>query len=79
MGYSPEPHTYKKSNYATKSDLKNAAGVDTSQFAKNADLVNLKSDVDKSKKVPSSLKSLKSKVDKLIVIRLKPVPVDLKK
>ena len=29
------------SNYATKSGLKNAAGVDTSQFAKKDDLANL--------------------------------------
>ena len=33
------------SNYTTKSDLKNATGVDTSDFAKKTDLVNLKSDV----------------------------------
>ena len=30
------------SNYATKSDLKSVTGVDTLQFAKNVDLVNLK-------------------------------------
>ena len=35
------------SNYATKSDLKNATGVDTSKFAKKVDLANLKSDADK--------------------------------
>ena len=35
------------SNYATKEFLKNAAGVDTSDFAKKTDLANLKSDVDK--------------------------------
>ena len=34
-------------NYATKSDLKNATGVDTSELAKKTDLVNLKSDIDK--------------------------------
>ena len=34
-------------NYAAKADLKNATGVDTSKFAKNVDLANLKSDVDK--------------------------------
>ena len=32
---------------ATKADLKNATGVDTSTFAKKVDLANLKSDVDK--------------------------------
>ena len=31
------------SNYATKADLKNATGADTSQFAKKVDLANLKS------------------------------------
>ena len=30
------------SNYATKSDLKNATGVDISQFAEKGDLANLK-------------------------------------
>ena len=30
------------SNYATKKDLKNATGVDTSDFTKNIDLTNLK-------------------------------------
>ena len=35
------------SNYATKTDLKNATGVDTLSFAKEIDLSNLKSDVDK--------------------------------
>ena len=59
-------------NYATKADLKNATGVDTSDFAKKTDLANLKSDVDKLdidklKKVPSNLSNLKSNVDKLDV------------
>ena len=36
------------SNFAKKkADLKNATGVDTSDFAKKTDLANLKSDVDK--------------------------------
>ena len=35
------------SNYATKTDLKNATGVDISKFAKKVDLANLKSHVDK--------------------------------
>ena len=35
------------SNYAAKADLKNAAGADTSNFAKKVDLANLKSGVDK--------------------------------
>ena len=33
------------SNYATKADLKNATGVDTWDFTKKTDLVNLNSDV----------------------------------
>ena len=49
------------SNYATKADLKNAAGVDTLDSAKETDLANLKSDVDKLdidklKYLPSNLK-----------------------
>ena len=35
------------SNYATKADLKNATGVDTSKFAKKVDLASLKFNVDK--------------------------------
>ena len=35
------------SNYATKVDLKNPTGADTSKLAKKVDLLNLKSDVDK--------------------------------
>ena len=35
------------SNYATKSDLKNATGVDILKFVKKVDLASLKSDVDK--------------------------------
>ena len=71
-------------NYATKTDLKNATGDDTSSFAKYVDLANLKSDVDKLdidklEYVPSGLSNLKSKVDKLNVDKLKPVPVDLSK
>ena len=47
------------SNYATKSDLQNATGVDTSNFAIKTDLASLKSDVDKLdidklKNVPSN-------------------------
>ena len=35
------------SNYARKSDLKKATGVDTSSFAKKTDLAGLKSEIDK--------------------------------
>ena len=72
------------SNYARKADFKNATGVDTSNFAKKTDLVNLKSDVDKLdigklKNVPSGLNNLKSKVDKLDLGKLETTPVDLSK
>ena len=52
MNYFPEPSSHRKnkiqgeldlSNYATKSDLKSAGGINTSKFAKKADLVSLKS------------------------------------
>ena len=71
-------------NYATKVDLKNATGVDTSKFAKKVDLANLKSivdklDIDKLKSVTTYLSNLKSKVHKLDVDKLVPVPVDLSK
>ena len=72
------------SNYATKADLKNATGVDTSKFAKKVDLANLKSDVDKLdidelKNIPSGLSNLKSKVDKLDIAKLETTPVGLSK
>ena len=58
--------------------------MDTSDFAKKADLASLKTivdelNVDELKSVPNGLSSLKSKVDKLDADKLKPVPVDLKK
>ena len=59
------------SNYATKADLKNATGVDTSKSAKMVYLSNLKSDIDKLdtdklKNVPSNLSNLKNKEDKVV-------------
>ena len=53
--YFPEPRSFGRrvkveldlSNYATKTDLKNATGVDASKFAKNVDLANLEATVDK--------------------------------
>ena len=72
------------SNYATKADFKNATGVDTSKFAKNVNLANLRSDVDKLyidqlKNVPTNLSHLQNKIDKLDVAVLVPVSVDLSK
>ena len=54
MNYFPKPYTNKNKieveldlpNYETKSDLKNATGVDISQFAKRDNSANLKSNVD---------------------------------
>ena len=37
------------SNYAKKSNLKNASGIDTSKFVRKLDLANLKSNIDKCK------------------------------
>ena len=51
MNYFPDSHTHSKnetavdwdlSNYATKSDLKNATGINTSDFAKKIDLAYIK-------------------------------------
>ena len=67
------------SNYAGKADLKNATDVDTSNFVKTSDLVSLKLDSGELIlliNVPSGLNSLKSKVDKLYVDKVKPVPTD---
>ena len=71
-------------DYATKADFKNAASADTSKFAKEIDLANLKSnidklDIDKLKNVTTNLRKLKSKEEKLYVGKLLPVPVDLSK
>ena len=72
------------SKYATKTDLKNATGIDTSFLAKKVDLASLKFDVDnldidKLKSLPTNVNNLKSKIDKLNVDKLLPVPVALSK
>ena len=72
------------SNYATKTDLKNATGIDTFKLAAKSDLVSLKAEVDKLnidklKRVPTNLSNLKSKVDKLDIGKLETTPVDLSK
>ena len=61
------------SNYTTKTDLKNATGVDTSSFAKKTDLAKLKSDVekldiDKLKNELTNSRNLKGKVDNYMLI-----------
>ena len=85
--YFPKPNVkvdLDLSNYATKTNLKNAADADTSKCPKKVDLASLKSnvdklDIDKLKTVPTNLSNLKSKVYKLDVRKLVPVPVDLSK
>ena len=72
------------SNFATKTDLKNATGIDTSSFAEKVNLANLKSnvdklDIDKLKIIPTNLSNLKSKTDKIDVDKLVPFLVDLSK
>ena len=56
------------SSYATKADLKNATGVDTSKLASKSDLASLKAevdqiDVDKLKTVPVELRKLSNVVN----------------
>ena len=56
------------SNYATKSDLRNARDVDTLYFAKKTDLADLKSDldkldIDKLRNRPSNLSRLQNKLN----------------
>ena len=68
----------------TKADLKNAAGVDTSDFAKKTDLANMKFevdklDIDKLKNTSSNLRNLKSKVDKLVIGKLETTTFDVSK
>ena len=71
-------------DYATKADLKNAAGVDTLDFAKKTDLANMKFevdklDIDKLKNMSSNLSNLKSKVDKLVIGKLETTTFDVSK
>ena len=60
------------SNYTTKVDLKNAAGIDTSKLAPKSNLVNLKAeidkvDIDKLKTVPVDLSKLSNVVNNDVV------------
>ena len=85
MSYFPEPCSHSKnkikvelglSNYATKSDLKGATGIDTLKCAKETDLANLKSDADEldinsRKTVSNILNSLKGKVINQMLISWK--------
>ena len=58
--------------YATKGDLKDATGVNASKFAKNVDLANLKSsvdklDIEKLKTAPVGLSKLSDVIKNYIV------------
>ena len=71
------------SNYTIKVDLKNATGVDTSDFAKKTGLANWKSDedkfdIDKLKILATNFSNFKSKVDELDVDKLVLLPIDLR-
>ena len=62
--------------------MKNATGIDKSDFTKKTALANLKSDIDKLdiqklKHVSSGLRNLKSKVDKLDIGKLETTLADL--
>ena len=77
----------KVANVKVELDLCNfkiGTGVDTSGISKKADLANSKCDlgnldIDKLKNVPCNLSNFKSKVDKLDVVKVVPVRVDLRK
>ena len=61
----------KETNYATKTDLKNATGVDTYQLASKSDLASLKAevdkiDVDKLKTVPVDLSKLSNVANNVV-------------
>ena len=63
------------SNNATKADLKKATGVDTSDFAREADLASLKLDVDKLdidnlRTVPVNLRMLSNAANNDVVKKL---------
>ena len=64
------------SNYVTKQDLKNITHVDTLGLALKTNLANL---IDNLKSLPNNLSNLKTKVDKLDIDNLVPIPVDLSK
>ena len=79
--YFPKPHkTFGENinvradlpNYATKTDLKDATGVDTSKLATKSDLASLKAeidkiDVDKLKTAPADLSKISNVVNNEVV------------
>ena len=93
MSYYPKPYNHIRdtvkvmldlSNYATKKELEHGEGVDTFNLAVKKNFVALKAEVDKPDinklvNVPTTLKNLKTKIDDLVVGKLKIVSVGLKK
>ena len=55
------------SSYATKADLKNATGIDTSNFALKSNLANLKTKVDKLVPAPIDLSKLSDVIKNHVV------------
>ena len=71
-------------NYATKKELEDAAGVDTSNLSAKRDFIALKAevvklDINKLVNFPSVLNNLQTEVDDSDVDNLKTVSIDLKK
>ena len=85
MSHYPEPDSHIRdkvqvvsdlSNYATKTELDHATDVGTSYLAAKKDFIALKAEIDKLDinkfvNVPTSLNNLKTKVDDLVVGKLK--------
>ena len=67
------------SMHATKFDLKSATGVDILKYVKESDLASLIRNQINQKKYQSSLSTLKRKLDKSDIDKLKPVPFEFKK
>ena len=93
MSYYPQPGSHIRdkvkvvlhlSNYATKKELEDAVGIDTSDLAAKKDSIALKAEVDKLDinkltNVLISLNNLSTEEDDLDIGKLKTVPVDSKK
>ena len=93
MSYYPESGSHFNSkvkvilglrNQATKKELEDAAGVDTSKLTAKKDFITLKAEVEKIDihklvNAPIGLNNLKTKLDNFDVDKLKFVPIDLKK
>ena len=70
------------SNYATKKELNDATGVDRFNLSAKRNFIVLKVevyklDINKLDNIPVSLNNLQTKVDYLVAVKLKTVPLDL--